>query len=296
VRIAPGATARIDFWTMAASSREAALGLVDKHHDKGAFERAATLAWTQAQVQFQHLGIERAAAALYQRLAGHVISATPALRPSSDTIGAGAAGQPELWSLGISGDMPIVLVRVSEDQHLDLAREALQALEYWRMKRLAADLVILNERAASYVQDLQVALETLVRASQSRPQIGEERLPGHIFVLRSDLMPAKSRALLPALARIVLVGDRGGLAEQLEGAPDARPYRRKPPSRRPSVSELQVSRPTAGVEFFNGLGAFSEGGREYVTTLSPGQSTPAPWINVIANPEFGFQVSVEGGG
>ncbi len=296
VRIAPGATARVDFWTMVASSREEVLNLVDKHHDAGAFERAAALAWTQAQVQLHHLGIDLGAAGQYQSLAGHVIYAAPTLRPPSETIGSGSSGQPDLWSLGISGDLPIVLVRISDIQQLDVAREALQAVEYWRMKRLAVDLVVLNERAASYVQDLQVALETLVRASQSRPQIGEERPPGHIFMLRADLISPESRALLASVARVVLVGGRGSLVDQLERALAARPSLRAAARRPRAISELQVSRPEPGVEFFNGLGGFAEGGREYVTILGPGQSTPAPWINVIANPGFGFQVSAEGGG
>ena len=50
------------------------------------------------------------------------------------------------------------------------------------------------------------------------------------------------------------------------------------------------------LEFFNGLGGFAEDGREYVTILGSDQSTPAPWINIIANPTFGFQVATEGGG
>jgi cyclic beta-1,2-glucan synthetase len=296
VRVAPGATTRVDFWTMVAASRAAVLDLVDKHHDTGAFERAAALAWTQAQVQLHHLGIDRSEAAQYQRLAGHVLYATPMLRPPSDAIRAGGSGQPDLWGLGISGDLPIVLVRISDTQQLDLAREVLQAVEYWRMKRLAADLVILNERATSYVQDLQIALETLVRASQSRPQFGEERLPGHIFMLRSDLIAPDARALLASVARVVLVGERGSLTDQLERAPEARPSRRAAPKRLGPISELQVPHREPGVEFFNGLGGFGDGGREYVTVLGPGQSTPAPWINVIANPNFGFQVSAEGGG
>jgi cyclic beta-1,2-glucan synthetase len=296
VRIAPGATARIDFWTMVASSREEVLDLVDKHHDTGAFERAAALAWTQAQVQLHHLGIDRGAAGLFQRLAGHAIYAAPMLRPPSETIASGSGGQPGLWSMGISGDLPIILVRVSDISQLDVAREVLQAVEYWRMKRLAVDLVILNERATSYVQDLQAALETMVRASQSRPQIGDERPPGHIFILRADLIAPESGALLASVARVVLVGERGGLADQLERAREARPSLRAsaPPVR--AISELQVARPQSDVEFFNGLGGFAKGGREYVTSLGPGQSTPAPWINVIANPGFGFLVSAEGGG
>ena len=296
VRIAPGGTVRVDFWTVVATSREAALGLVDKHHDTGAFERAMTLAWTQAQVELHHLGIDRSAASQYQRLAGHMLYATPGLRPPSETVAAGAGAQSDMWSLGVSGDLPIMLLRVSDIEHLDVARQAVQAFEYWRMKRLAADLIILNERPTSYVQDLQIALETLVRASQSRPQIGEERLAGHIFVLRADLVPPMERALLEFVARVVLVGERGSLADQLERAPEAPPARRAAARRARTVSELRVSRPAQGLEYFNGLGGFSEDGREYVTMLNPGQSTPAPWINVVANANFGFQVSAEGGG
>ena len=120
LRLEPGETARVDFWTMAADSREAVLGLVDKHHDAGAFERAAALAWTQVQVQLHHLGINRSQAGQFQRLAGHVLFAAPTLRPASEIIQAGRAGQPLLWGLGISGDLPIVLVRISDTHQLGL--------------------------------------------------------------------------------------------------------------------------------------------------------------------------------
>ena len=296
VRIAPGATAHVDFWTMVASSRADVLNLMDKHHDVAAFERAAALAWTQAQVQLHHLGIDRSEAGQYQRLAGHIVYTAPVMRPPSETIKDGSGGQPGLWPLGISGDLPIILVRISGVDQLDVAREALQAVEYWRMKRLAVDLVILNEQPSSYVKELQGALETLVRASQSRPQIGDERPPGHNFLLRADLILLEARALLESVARVVLLGARGRLADQFERAPEARPSPRPVATRAAPVSELQISRPAPGVEYFNGLGGFAEGGREYVTILGPGQSTPAPWINVVANPGFGFQVSAEGGG
>ena len=296
IRIAPGATARIDFWTMVAGSRGDVLDLVDKHHDIGAFGRAAALAWTQAQVQLRHLGIDRAAAGQFQRLAGHALFPAPTLRSKPDVIVAGAGGQPDLWSLGISGDLPIVLVLLSEVEELAVAREALQAMEYWRAKRLAVDLVILNERATSYVQDLQTALETLVRASQSRPQISDERAPGHIFMLRTDLIAPRARALLLSIARIVLIGSRGGIADQMARASVPRSLARIATKRVRAASQLQVTRPQAGLEYFNGVGGFAEGGREYVTILGPGRSTPAPWINVVANRNFGFQVSAEGGG
>ena len=222
VRIAPGATARVDFWTMVASSRAGVLDLIDKHHDVAAFERAAALAWTQSQVQLHHLGIDRSEAGQYQRLAGHIVYASPTLRPPSETIRDGSGGQPCLWPLGISGDLPIILVAISGVDQLDVAREALQAVEYWRMKRLAVDLVILNERASSYMEELQNALENLVRASQSRPQIGDERPPGHTFMLRADLIAPAVRALLKSVARVVLLGARGRLADQFERASECK--------------------------------------------------------------------------
>jgi cyclic beta-1,2-glucan synthetase len=293
VRVAPGATVRIAFWTVVAASREAVLDLVDKHRDTSAFERAATLAWTQAQVQLHHLGIDAGEASLFQRIAGHLLNAGPTMRPSSDTILRGAGGQPGLWPMGISGDLPILLLRIADIENLDIARQLVQAHEYWRMKQFAVDLVILNERASSYVQDLQIALETQVRANQSRPPDGEERRQGRIFVLRADLISSEARALLASVARVVLVGQRGSLADQLDRVPESgEPVRAK---RKPAIEQAERSA-APSLEFFNGLGGFAEAGREYVTSLGPGQVTPAPWINVIANPVFGFQVATEGSG
>jgi cyclic beta-1,2-glucan synthetase len=299
VWIPAGSTAKIAFWTMVASSREALLDAIDKHQDTNAFERAATLAWTQAQVQLRHLDIAPAQATLYQRLAGHVLYANPALRASSDTIRRGLAPAPVLWAQGISGDLPIMLVRIDEVEDSGIVRELLRAREYWRLKGLVVDLVILNERGASYVQDLQVTLETLVRTHRSRTHFGAEGDKG-VFVLRSDLISAETRDLLLAVARVVLPGRRGSLADQLNRLQT--PPGVVPPLRRRPLTDAVATAPPPPVAalgallFFNGLGGFSPDGREYVTVLGPGQSTPAPWINVVSNPSFGFQVAADGGG
>jgi cyclic beta-1,2-glucan synthetase len=300
VWVPAGGTAKIALWTMAASSRELLLDLIDKHQDTNAFERAATLAWTQAQVQLRHLDISPSQASLYQRLAGHVLYANPALRSSSDMIRRGLAPPPALWAQSISGDVPIVLVRIDAIEDSGIVRELLRAREYWRLKGLVIDLVILNERGTSYVQDLQVLLETLVRTHGARTHLGADGEKGGIFVLRSDLIPAETRALLLAVARVVLPGRRGSLADQL-GRLQTPPGLLPPPRRRPLTDAVASTPPPAvaalgALQYFNGLGGFSPDGREYVTVLGPGQSTPAPWINVVSNPSFGFQVAADGGG
>jgi cyclic beta-1,2-glucan synthetase len=296
VRVAPGTTVRVAFWTMAAGTRAALLNCVDKHRDAAAYERATTLAWTQAQVQLHHLGVNPGEAGLFQRLASHVIFAGRDLRPSSDVIRQGSGPQSGLWSQGISGDLPIVLLRIAEIESLSVARQVLQAHEYWRMKQLAVDLVILNERRSSYVQDLQVAIETLVRASQSRPAPGIDRSLGRVLVLRADLIAAETRSMLVSTARIVLVAQQGSLSDQLDRIANPiepiRPLKESSMARPERLAALRIPE----LEFFNGFGGFAAGGKEYVTILGPGQSTPAPWINVIANSTFGFQTATEGSG
>jgi cyclic beta-1,2-glucan synthetase len=299
VRVPAGGTVRLAFWTAVARSREGVLDLLDRLRDTNAFLRAGTLAWTHAQVQLRHLGITAAEAILFQRLASYVLFANAAPRPPSVVIGRGGGGPSALWSQGISGGLPIVLLRISDVEDIAIVRQLLQAHEYWRMKQLAVDLVILNERGASYMQDLQIALETLVRTSQARGQAaGDAR--GTVFALRADLIAAETRALLPAVARVVLIGQRGSLADQLDQLD-----RTRPPApnavRAPQATKSHAAGPPAGpapgkLEFFNGVGGFAALGSEYITLLGPGQATPAPWINVVANPEFGFQVAAEGGG
>ena len=296
IAVPAGTTARIAFWTGVGSSREGVLDLLDKHHEANSFVRASTLAWTQAQVELRHLGIDSAEAGLFQRLAGHLLYADASMRPPSNMIRGGSGPPAGLWAQRISGDVPILLLRIDAVEDIAIARQVLQAHEYWRMKGLAADLVILNERAASYVQDLQNALETQVRMSQSRPQPGTHSVRGSVFVLRTDLISEQTRTLLSAVARVVLVARRGDLADQLDrvrkpAVPAPLPMKRLPKSEAPAGSPAGRD-----LEFFNGLGGFGAQGGEYVTLLGPGQSTPAPWINVIANPRFGFQVAADGSG
>ncbi|HYS93752.1 MAG TPA: glucoamylase family protein [Candidatus Acidoferrales bacterium] len=297
VRIPPGATVRVSFSTMVAPSREEALGLAEKYRDAVTFDRAATLAWTRAQVQLHHLGIGPDEAHLFQSLARRTLFLDRTLRPSGDLLMRETGGPPSLWPHGISGDIPIVLVQIDEPDDVGIVRQLLRAHEYWRLKQLPVDLVILNERAPSYVQDLQALLETLVRASQSAAAHEGHAPHGSVYILRSDRITPLQRDALLTATRAVLSNRRGSLAEQITRelraeTPPVAPVRRPPRTRPPADPPL----PPPELEIFNGLGGFAAGGREYVTRLEAGQHTPAPWINVVANPAFGFQVSESGSG
>ena len=293
VKIAPGETARVAFWLGVGASRAAVLALVDKYRGAAAFERTHRLARTHAEAQLRTLGLGFDEAQQFQRIANRVLYADSSLRAPRDILDKNQLGQSVLWALGISGDLPIVLVSIDHESGMGIVQQLLRAQDYWRLKRLSVDLVVLNERLPSDGPDLQQALEAAISASQARSnQDGTAR--GKVFLLRAGLMPASSRDLMLTAARAVLVAGRGTLDDQLEplGEPDPVPRRRLRSTKQ--ATRDAAARTTSALEFFNGLGGFAAEGREYVVTLGEGQWTPAPWINVVANPEFGFLASADG--
>ena len=215
VHIPPGHTAHLIYSTIVGSTREEVLNLTDKYRDARIFERTLTLAWTQAQVQLRHLGIDSEEAHLFQRLANAVIYSDAALRPGSEVLSRTPLEKSALWGQGISGDLPIVVARIDDADDVDMIRQLLRAHEYWRMKQLSADVVIINEKGTSYVQELQGSLETLVRGSQLRLSPDTSDASGKIFLLRADLLSPQVRAQLQAVARVVLLSRRGTLSDQI---------------------------------------------------------------------------------
>jgi cyclic beta-1,2-glucan synthetase len=296
VRLAPGETARVTFTTLVAPTREAALALVDKYREPTIFERTTNLAWTQAQVQLRHLGIDADEAHLFQRLGTRVLYSDPTMRAAVDVLQSNRRGPSGLWKHGISGDLPIATAFVEHEEDLDMARQLVRAHEYWRMKGLAVDVVIINEEATSYGEGLQAALEGLLRTRTPSPVQASHSARGGVLLLRGMQLAPGDRDLLLSASRAVLRPRHGTIAEQVVRLLRGRPTRAAPRPPRPVTPENVVAMPRPEVEFFNGIGGFAADGSEYVIALGEGQWTPAPWINVIAQPGFGFQVSESGAG
>jgi len=296
VRIPAGTTARVVFATIVAPTREQVLELADKYRGPTIVDRTLALAWTQAQVQLHHLGIDLNEAHLFQRLANSVFYSDASARPSSDVLTRNTLERSALWVHGISGDLPIVVVRIDEPEDVEIVRQLLRAHEYWRMKQLSADVVIINEKPSSYAQELQTSLDGLVRGSRLRLSPDTSHVRGNIFLLRADLLSPQERALLQTVARSVLLSRRGTLSEQITRSQRAEAVAPPIPRQRRPTKRIDVPLPERDLDFFNGLGGFADEGREYVTVLGEGLRSPAPWINVIANPSFGFLVSESGSG
>jgi cyclic beta-1,2-glucan synthetase len=292
IRLEPKESAQIDLVTGVADSRDAIMALVEKYSDSRLSNRVFELAWTHSQILLRQLNATETEAQAYARLAGSVIFASALRRAKPSVMSLNRRGQSGLWGYGISGDLPIVLVRIRDRVRIDLVRQAVQAHAYWRMKGLSVDLVIWNDDDSVYRQTLQDAITDLVAASLEASLVDKR---GGIFVRRGEQMSEEDRALLQTVARVILPDDAGSLVEQVDrrGRTDVTMPELKP-SRRQIESSPTAELPRRDLMFFNGLGGFSRDGREYITTLGPNQSTPAPWVNVIANSEFGTVVSESG--
>jgi cyclic beta-1,2-glucan synthetase len=295
VRIASGGQVRLAFATGVATSRAAAIALAEKYDDPTSAARTFALATTQTQMRLHHLGISSDEAQLYERLASHVLWVDPTLRAAPDTLAGNTLGQSGLWVHGVSGDLPILIVRVVRDDDLSLVLQVLRAQEYWRLKGLSADVVILNEHPTSYLAEVHERLQGLL---EKGPWAAWRHRPGGVFLLRSDGMPEAERVVLLAAGRAVLSGERGALADQL-GLPYAVPRWPEPLVTRSTSPSTIASDATPDVEVpplthGNGCGGFAAGGREYAIVLEGDADTPSPWVNVLANPRFGTVVGATG--
>ncbi len=294
VRLLPNESAQVVFTTGVAQSRDHAISLAEKYRDANIFERESRMAWTRAQVEMTHLHIDPNEAHLFQRLGGRILFTDPSLRPRPHVLALNKLTQSGLWSQGISGDFPIVILRLDREEDIQMARQLLRGHQYLRSKGLQFDLVILNDHPTGYAQSLHDDLQLAVRTSGAQGLIDK---PGGVFVRRSDIMPEAERILLHSVARVVIVGERGSLEDQLVRRPieESLPAPFQP--RSPSQAYPETTPEPPKLSFFNGLGGFAHGGREYVVMLGEGQWTPAPWSNVIANnPDFGFMVTETGAG
>jgi cellobiose phosphorylase len=293
ITVEAGQAITVELVTGATDSREACMALMEKYQDRHLADRVLDLACTHSGIALRQINASEADAHVYRRLAGSVIFANAALRAEAGVLVQNRRGQSGLWGYAISGDLPIVLLRVAASANIELARQLIQCHALWRLQGLAVDLVIWNEDHVGYRQQLHEQIIGLIATGTETNVIDR---PGGIFVRSAEQISSEDRILLQAVARVVITDSRGSLLDQVN--------RRDVVDKR--VGRLLTSRshrpdPLAAPEpprqdllFGNELGGFSADGSEYVITTTAAKMTPLPWVNVLANPHFGSVVTESG--
>mgnify|MGYP001574364078 CR=1 FL=1 len=295
IHLGPGEAVTVDAITGVGKDRDEAFRLIDKYNNQGLADRVFELAWTQSQVLLHQLHATEADAQLFGRLAGSIIYANTRYRAGASLLSRNKKSQSDLWRYGISGDLPIVLVRVTDTSGVELVQNVLHAHAYWRFKGLKTDLFIWSDAFAGYRQNL---LDQIMGIVNTGPEAKMLNQPGGIFVRSTDQIPEDERILLQSAARLNFYDRAGTLSEQVERRVRIEPnIPRLKPVRHPDTLFLgEMDVPPRELVYFNGLGGFTPDGKEYVIILKPKMVTPAPWANVLSNENFGTVITESGAG
>ncbi|MDB5085413.1 MAG: family 36 glycosyl transferase, partial [Bacilli bacterium] len=296
VMIQPGQCLQFFAITGVSDTRDEAIGIVRRLSGEQQVERTFQLAWTRSQIELSHLHLTATEAMDFQTLASRALYTAPLSEARVKNIASNAKGQSSLWAHGVSGDLPIVLVRIGDAANLPFVVKLLRGHEYLRRRGVLIDLVILNESVTGYDQHLQDAVKRAVEQGVHRESLGQ---PGAVFPLAADQVPPEDQTLLAAVARVELRADGPSLKAQLrvEQTDQSLPQALEAVAQNHSaVAAAATADDLHDLLFFNGFGGFSQDGREYRMMLKNGSNLPAPWVNVMANPHFGCVMSELGTG
>ena len=297
VEIAPGHTVKVVYTVAVAHTRQQALELAEKYNDYRTSRRVFELSWTRSQVENRYLGLENKQIEFYLELIPFILYDSPLRREHAGYIANNTGAQQELWPFGISGDIPVILVEVNEMEDMEMVEWAIKGHEFWKMKGLMIDLVLVVNKKEGYSQPLNDQIRNIIAASHARESINHY---GGVFIRNTAEMDQAQVTLLYTVAKIVIkdsIEALKGRVKELRILLD-----RTPPavvsSKPEKVQPIFVHQPAneRKLLFFNGIGGFSADGKEYVIRLPGGSHTPAPWSNIISNKKFGFLVTESGGG
>lgn len=293
VVLMPGTTVRLDFVTVVATSRDQVLRIAERFASVPALDWAAEDALRSAALEAQRLGLDGSALAEAQALCCALVFPGRASIPLtvSDPV---LPTQPHLWSMGLSGDLPIVLVRVVDQSHVPLLPGIVRVHQWWQRCGLRVDLVFLQEGTSSYQEPVRELLFAALREASESAGLGGQ---GGVHLLSAERVGALERRTLEATARLVL----DGAAVSLATAMAATQHGRTPlPPFQPLAVHIPTPRQAAPLlrpdhlAFDNSLGGFATETGDYVIHLDNGRATPSPWCNVLANEGFGTIVSEAG--
>jgi cyclic beta-1,2-glucan synthetase len=293
VTILPNQRFQFALVTVVAESREAVIGLVERYAEFHTCARAFETAWTHSQLEMRRLHIRPGDVQTFRQLAAYVLFPQAQLRPPPARLGRRAEGQRSLWRQGISGDLPIVVVMIGHIRDIEVVREILTAHTFWHLRGLKADLVLVSEELPSYEEPLAANLRRLIEA---QAHLTGRDQPGGVYLRSATKISKEELIALQAAARMVVVASRGTLRQQLAATTPiiAKPQLLSPG--RQFREEPSAPLPFMELKYFNGLGGFTEDGKEFVIYLAPDQQTPLPWVNIMANSKFGALVSESGAG
>ncbi|WP_446897778.1 GH36-type glycosyl hydrolase domain-containing protein [Clostridium sp. LBM24168] len=294
VKIESGKTCKVAYATAVSNSREKVVEFARKYRNMDNVDREFQMSTNAAYMQMKYLGLKASRINIYQKMASRILFINENMKKRSGYIVNMQKYQSTLWAYGISGDLPIVFLIIRGEKDISLVRQILNAHEYFGIKGLKTDLVVLNLEDNSYLQSFQNQIRELVDSSNLRNKQGQS---GGVFIYNSENMKSEDINLLKAIAKLVIDSKDGDIIEQLGIDTNSNDkHVQHNGINHDENNSFTYGIDSAELQYFNELGGFSKDGRSYIIILKDYNNTPAPWINVISNKHFGFHVSEAGMG
>jgi len=303
IELRPNGNVDLNYLTVAAENIEQSKKLVNSYKNPIKIKNAFSSAESHSEKMLRAMDLNSEQLSRFQKLLSHIVFPIPELRTNSAIIAKNTLSQSGLWSFGISGDYPILLVMIDHHEEIEALQESMLAHSYWRKLGLLIDLVIVNTKDTGYEHELNEKINQAITKMELQKWVNSR---GGIFILTASQMKQESMFLLQSAAKVVLDLKADDLESHLKKAEAIEPNLPAFISTGDDEEyrvEKSIPRPEELI-LDNGIGGFSKDGREYKIFMNDypklgreiGQQPPAPWINVIANQNFGFLISESGSG
>jgi cyclic beta-1,2-glucan synthetase len=293
ITLRPFATAAVNFVTGVAESSERVRASMARYSNDASCRWAFREAMVENRRALAAIGMDPSMVGDVQGLLSELYYPDGALRSTRSRPGNVRAEQPALWPFGISGDYPILLLRLRDTEDMDLLETCLRAHHYWRTRGQHVDLVILNHEASTYGSGAGERIQSMITRCHGQDWLSRH---GGIFIINVDQVSASDGARLEAAALAILDSSQGTLAQQLRQRVHPVHHLPRLEPTLAALAESPGSLRVEGLQYENDFGGFSSDGREYIVYGEDGRRPPAPWSNVLANPRFGCLTTESGGG
>lgn len=284
----------LNYIITASENREEVLENLEYYLNEENIKREYELSKARAEEEAKYLRVTSENLKYYQRMLPYIIFHNPMKRLYVNKISKNKHSQEELWKYGISGDLPIVLVRIKNIDNISVVGEMLKAYEYYKTKNIKFDLIILDEEKNSYEKYLRDAIFKEIANHQLSYLLNkgifliEDKEDLDLFLLRANFIIDSNRGsirnVLNELEEDYLYSVKDIAQEKKENIV------------KPNFENINNYFNVQNLKYYNQYGGFSEDGSEYRIKQNIENPIPAIWSHVMSNEKFGTLVTNNMGG
>lgn len=297
MKVAPGEKVSISLIIAVSEEKEKIEENISKYKNEEHIKRVFEISKIRVEEETRYLGIKGKEIEKYQKILSFMLFQNPTKKLYINRLSNRKYNQADLWKYGISGDLPILLLKIKDVNDIYVVEDLLKAYEYFRTKNILIDLVILNEEENIYEKYVKEGIE---RKIQNRQLAYMQNVKGGIFIINSKEI--QDEGILEFKANLVIDAHEGNIATVLK-------YMEKDYIEsiknigNIETQEIEEQIETAGknfvtdeLKYYNEYGGFTADGREYVIRINKEHKLPTTWSHIIANQSFGTIVTENIGG